>query len=626
MGTAAGRLGRGAPSMGARWPSVPAVVLAALVVAPSGGHEESMEALSADDRTALAPFLAHVASLGWSVRPVSKGGQRGGSPAPGPSRSVSVFARPEPERLGPTAREELPSAAQATLAAHLEAEALSRPMRGQCAVWRQRAARLARRGVRSKSAGVLATLNRSTGAVIVDTMPPERVHPIGGRRWCSWSTCFDRSRPACRVPGLLRVFWYGAATDPGTGKAGALALATARRRGQACPPTPCLTDQCRWVYQACAGVAELGAGGGTGPGPERAAGFVLTSRPEAACLFVASVGSIARPPVWARRPGAELPKSETVVPASFRWAHLPHWATAGGVPGRNHVLVYPACSRHCDRVAAPAALGPTGEAMEVSASALVGLFRPGFDVVVPGKLTPAAMGLAATRGLTTRPRPLLWSFVGSVVTSQWADFRVLASEYAGSGTEPPGTASRAGTPADGPRPRAFVRAWPKGATGAEAKCMPQGMPQQSTDEYGAILRNSTFGFAPGGGGPYSYRLVEVLAAGAVPVVPEDLLLPFEDTHAASSRLRALRWESCVVRVSAREVVDLSATLVAVAPPGSPTLARRRVACARIWNSLTRGATTAAADTIPVSLGRLFWGELWARVRRAPRGGSASLRC
>ena len=65
-------------------------------------------------------------------------------------------------------------------------------------------------------------------------------------------------------------------------------------------------------------------------------------------------------------------------------------------------------------------------------------------------------------------------------------------------------------------------------------------PRGPAGGYTALLLNSTFVFAPGGGGPHSYRFAEVLAAGAVPVTTADLLLPFEPE---------VSWDECVVRVA-----------------------------------------------------------------------------
>ena len=65
--------------------------------------------------------------------------------------------------------------------------------------------------------------------------------------------------------------------------------------------------------------------------------------------------------------------------------------------------------------------------------------------------------------------------------------------------------------------------------------------------FGALLLNSTFGFAPGGGGSGSYRFSEVLGLGGIPVVLSDFLPPMWPD---------LDWSGCMVRVSEARIVDL----------------------------------------------------------------------
>jgi Exostosin family len=67
------------------------------------------------------------------------------------------------------------------------------------------------------------------------------------------------------------------------------------------------------------------------------------------------------------------------------------------------------------------------------------------------------------------------------------------------------------------------------------------------DTFGALLLNSTFGFAPGGGGSGSYRFSEVLGLGGIPVVLPDFLPPMWPD---------LDWSGCMVRVSEARIVDL----------------------------------------------------------------------
>mmetsp|Transcript_4148 Transcript_4148/g.11856 ORF Transcript_4148/g.11856 Transcript_4148/m.11856 type:complete len:702 (-) Transcript_4148:308-2413(-) len=62
-----------------------------------------------------------------------------------------------------------------------------------------------------------------------------------------------------------------------------------------------------------------------------------------------------------------------------------------------------------------------------------------------------------------------------------------------------------------------------------------------------LLETSMFVFCPGGSGIGSYRFVEALSVGAIPVVLNDLPMPFSPE---------IDWEACVVRVSRARIIDL----------------------------------------------------------------------
>jgi hypothetical protein len=98
--------------------------------------------------------------------------------------------------------------------------------------------------------------------------------------------------------------------------------------------------------------------------------------------------------------------------------------------------------------------------------------------------------------------------------------------------------------------------------------------------YVELMASSAFGFAPGGAAPDSYRFTEVLSAGSIPVVPDDLVLPWE-----ASAWRPLPWAECAIRASRAELRALGELVRAVAPAGSEARRRRRAACARIWAEL-----------------------------------------
>lgn len=91
--------------------------------------------------------------------------------------------------------------------------------------------------------------------------------------------------------------------------------------------------------------------------------------------------------------------------------------------------------------------------------------------------------------------------------------------------------------------------------------------------YDDWMLDSTFDFAPGGSGPGSYRFVEILAAGGIPVVTTDYAPPYQPE---------LDWSSCLVFVPPERIVDLPRTLRNVSEKEN---AHRRLACVafRDWS-------------------------------------------
>merc|ERR1711920_492296 len=121
-----------------------------------------------------------------------------------------------------------------------------------------------------------------------------------------------------------------------------------------------------------------------------------------------------------------------------------------------------------------------------------------------------------------------------------------------------------------------------------------------------LLMNSSYGFAPGGGGPYSFRLYETLAAGAIPVVTDDMILPWEDT-------RGVKWDECVIRISEPELKSLRDVLLAIAPPGSQAFASRHAACAKLWDNLG-----VVEEIHGMWIQAKFWSEIRGRIETARR--------
>ena len=109
-------------------------------------------------------------------------------------------------------------------------------------------------------------------------------------------------------------------------------------------------------------------------------------------------------------------------------------------------------------------------------------------------------------------------------------------------------------------------------SGSNGRSRPFGGGYEDTSEasFAQLLSNSTFAFAPGGGGPHSYRFMEAISHGAIPVVTTDLVLPFEPD---------LDWSGCVVRISEGALVTMPRVLREIEPE---ELAVRRDECARLF--------------------------------------------
>jgi hypothetical protein len=212
----------------------------------------------------------------------------------------------------------------------------------------------------------------------------------------------------------------------------------------------------------------------------------------------------------------------------------------------------------------PAALDWWGSAALCATFMTHATLRTGFDL--PVALSPQHVLAAAQIELarqTTRSRKYLLSFKGQIRPwpQPYWQHRWVAAEYLHDPTNgividvactSPGSL---GSMAGGARATEFTA-----ATG-----------EDHDYDYGALLLDSTFVFAPGGGGGHSYRFAEALVAGAVPVVTTDLVLPFE---------HELPWDACVVRVSEAAIVTLPQRLRQIS---DAEVLRRREACGRIRN-------------------------------------------
>lgn len=375
--------------------------------------------------------------------------------------------------------------------------------------------------------------------------------------WCTFAECFNATRPACAADGPVRVYVY--ALFPLNNTHGnkfirvspALANVSANAR-----PRPAL---------AIDGAPE----------------FELTDAPEEACLFVVDPGRYRRG------------EGKSRVPA---WRALAHWTAVDGIGGRNHLLLNPNCVEGCDHIGEQRVHGPLGEAATASVNVWRGTARPGMDTAVPmsysRKMESIIRAYDGDGGMAApgdAARPLLYAFRGTVkVGTLWYDARALAHVFA-------------------PR-REDVVVDVKGPFGEDCK---QYSPAFAKFSYDSLLRNSSYCLAPGGRGPYSFRFLECIAAGSVPIVPEDTVLPFDQSTSLS---KALSWDECVVRVTLAELRALPAVLEVVGLPGSDNFARRRAACHRTKRTLFGPAPEEAA--VRRHWRGLFWRELAARMAEA----------
>lgn len=456
---------------------------------------------------------------------------------------------------GPTVTEVLSNAARASLRSVVRQAVLREP-RNRCKVRVKDVQARTSAGINEDGFGGI-TLKRFGKDIFIRAMRKwgNRYAP---RKLCDMWNCFNATRPACRAEGPLRVYWYG--LDDSSKTPGSVF---------------CKVGQCEVLFDA----------EGLGSNQIR-----VVQSPQEACILVFTM-------YWAG--GLEV--ENWLGHKSFKFAvHLKHWHAVDGIGGRNHMLIMPQCMQDCGEIGETVAWGSGGEAMVVSQSLWRGTMRPGFDVMVPHLYTGAMEKFAAAalatihqrQVLGTRiPRPLLVGFRGTYLAGGvWFTSRAIGSEWAHD---------------------------PVNGVIVDVK-FEFNYPVESCRTYEAesysfedLLFNCSFGFAPGGGGPYSFRFSEALFAGAVPVVTDDLVLPMED--AGISRKR---WDECVVRVTLEELFALREVLMAVAAPGSAAFVRRQIACEQIWHKLfADGLKSSPGSKVAhaASVHRLFWESIRQRI-------------
>lgn len=95
----------------------------------------------------------------------------------------------------------------------------------------------------------------------------------------------------------------------------------------------------------------------------------------------------------------------------------------------------------------------------------------------------------------------------------------------------------------------------------------------SQDNFDDLMVNSTFAFCPGGSHVTSFRFTEALSAGAIPVLPPEIVTPFYPE---------VDWSGCVVRVSQARIVDLPRLLRAISPD---EIRNRQLRCQQLYRAL-----------------------------------------
>jgi hypothetical protein len=104
-----------------------------------------------------------------------------------------------------------------------------------------------------------------------------------------------------------------------------------------------------------------------------------------------------------------------------------------------------------------------------------------------------------------------------------------------------------------------------------------------------VLFGSEFGFAPGGGGPNSYRFAETLLAGSIPITTTDSVpLPFYPE---------IDWSKCAIRIHESRIPGLGTLLRAI----QPELSERRRACAKLYDE-----TIGADESVPFKRALTLW--------------------
>lgn len=119
------------------------------------------------------------------------------------------------------------------------------------------------------------------------------------------------------------------------------------------------------------------------------------------------------------------------------------------------------------------------------------------------------------------------------------------------------------------------------------------------------LMNSTFGLAPAGRGPSSFRLLEILSAGSIPVlVSDNFVLPFD---------MLIQWERCVLMFPTTEMHRILPTLRGLKPE---EVEFRREYCLFIYREFLETDSKLVA-TVMLALKTRFYGMLPRLAQKIP---------
>lgn len=268
-----------------------------------------------------------------------------------------------------------------------------------------------------------------------------------------------------------------------------------------------------------------------------------TNDPEKACLFFYFSDSVANQDAWTK-PDPKI---------------LPFWN--GGL---NHVFV--TFADHWEQTNPPAR--SIGMASILSTELHYTTYRPHFDIAIPlPRLNSNVKGLAELKPFD---RKYFLTFKGTRYLSREGNFR---SNPAFRGMHN-GEDVIIATTCNHETNNKLLRWQPWRGTGCEEDQI-----LFDRNDY-TDLMNTTFGLAPAGRSPASYRMLEVLSAGAIPVlVADNYVKPFDTL---------IQWPRCLLQFPTNEIHRILPTLRALS---RKEIELRQQYCQRIFRTALQDDTT-----------------------------------